>query len=117
MHNLPVAVAEEDIADMFSVADSDRDGRISFREFQKMVNPPKPPEGPKPTKDDLAKRFSQLSPEEDVWIEEVAAGPEVLVEETEGTGEESVAATAGGLSSAGGGVYVALLGRGAGDQV
>ena len=39
MHNLPVAVADEDIADMFAVADSDSDGRISYKEFQKMINP------------------------------------------------------------------------------
>ena len=60
MHNLPVAVADEDIADMFAVADSDSDGRISYKEFQKMINPPKPPEGPKPTKQDFVKRFSQV---------------------------------------------------------
>ena len=63
MHNLPVAVADEDIADMFAVADSDSDGRISYKEFQKMINPPKPPEGPKPTKQDFVKRFSQVSPD------------------------------------------------------
>ena len=62
MHNLPVAVADEDIADMFAVADSDSDGRISYKEFQKMINPPKPPEGPKPTKQDFVKRFSQVIP-------------------------------------------------------
>ena len=63
MHNLPVAVADEDIADMFAVADSDSDGRISYKEFQKMINPPKPPEGPKPTKQDFVKRFSQVNPD------------------------------------------------------
>ena len=63
MHNLPVAVADEDIADMFAVADSDSDGRISYKEFQKMINPPKPPEGPKPTKQDFVKRFSQVIPD------------------------------------------------------
>ena len=34
MQSLPVAVTDEDIADMFAVADSDRDGRISYHEFQ-----------------------------------------------------------------------------------
>ena len=66
MHNLPVAVADEDIADMFAVADSDSDGRISYKEFQKMINPPKPPEGPKPTKQDFVKRFSQVMHRYDV---------------------------------------------------
>ena len=36
------------------------DGRISYKEFQKMINPPKPPEGPKPTKKDFVQRFSQV---------------------------------------------------------
>ena len=67
MHNLPVAVADEDIADMFAVADSDSDGRISYKEFQKMINPPKPPEGPKPTKQDFVKRFSQVINIWSIW--------------------------------------------------
>ena len=60
MRNLPVAVAEVDIEDMFSVADVDKDGKISYKvgkvkikliiilheysqEFQAMINPPQPP--------------------------------------------------------------------------
>ena len=31
MRNLPVAVAEEDIDEMFEVADTDRDGRIGYK--------------------------------------------------------------------------------------
>ena len=65
MRNLPVAVAEDDIDDMFNTADTDGDGKIGYKvndllvtvvyimnikEFQNMINPPKPPEGPKPTK-------------------------------------------------------------------
>ena len=36
---------------MFSYADQDFDGKISWSEFQTMINPPKPP---KPTLADLA---------------------------------------------------------------
>ncbi|XP_023338087.1 calmodulin-beta [Eurytemora carolleeae] len=49
MLNLPVPVSEQDIEDMFNYADSDRDGRINYKEFQTMINPPKPPEPPKPS--------------------------------------------------------------------
>ena len=31
MRNLPVAVTEDDIEDMFAVADTDKDGRISYK--------------------------------------------------------------------------------------
>ena len=31
MRNLPVAVTEEDIEDMFAVADTDQDGKISYK--------------------------------------------------------------------------------------
>ena len=33
MSRLPVYVSEDDIAEMFSVADRDQDGRISYKEF------------------------------------------------------------------------------------
>ena len=33
MTRLPVFVSEEEIAEMFSVADKDKDGRISYAEF------------------------------------------------------------------------------------
>jgi len=33
MSRLPVYVSEDDIAEMFSVADRDQDGRISYNEF------------------------------------------------------------------------------------
>jgi len=97
MHNLPVAVADEDIADMFAVADSDSDGRISYKEFQKMINPPKPPEGPKPTKQDFVKRFSQASPV-CTEMEPLLQESPVMVTISGPTGESSVGATAGGLS-------------------
>ena len=70
MRNLPVSVSEEDIGEMFDVADTDKDGKIGYKvikiqfvlddkhvflqEFQAMINPPKPPEYPKPTKAQLA---------------------------------------------------------------
>lgn len=34
-------VSEDDIEEMFSFADKDKDGKISFMEFQLMINPPK----------------------------------------------------------------------------
>ena len=39
-------VDEEDIEEMFSYADKDKDGKISYLEFQAMINPPKPPTEP-----------------------------------------------------------------------
>jgi Ca2+-binding EF-hand superfamily protein len=42
-------VSEEDIEEMFTFADKDGDGKISYTEFQIMINPPKPPEQPRPT--------------------------------------------------------------------
>ena len=39
MRNLPEYVSEEDIAAMFSVADTDGDGVIDFREFRVMLAP------------------------------------------------------------------------------
>ena len=49
-------VSEEDIEEMFSYADKDGDGKISYTEFKIMINPPKPPEQPRPTLADLARR-------------------------------------------------------------
>ncbi len=34
MRNLPVPVADEDIEQMFDYADTDKDGRLSYKEFQ-----------------------------------------------------------------------------------
>ena len=34
-------VSEDDIEEMFTFADKDKDGKISFMEFQMMINPPK----------------------------------------------------------------------------
>ena len=36
-------VSEDDIEEMFEFADKDGDGKISFLEFQLMINPPQPP--------------------------------------------------------------------------
>ena len=33
MKNLPVAVADEDIEEMFEFADKNRDGKLSYQEF------------------------------------------------------------------------------------
>ena len=49
-------MSEEDIEEMFTYADNDGDGKISYTEFQIMINPPKHPEPPRPTLADLAKK-------------------------------------------------------------
>ena len=41
-------MSEEDIEEMFTFADKDSDGKISYIEFQAMINPPKPPPEPQP---------------------------------------------------------------------
>ena len=41
---------------MFTFADKDCDGKISYTEFQIMISPPKPPEAPRPTLADLARK-------------------------------------------------------------
>ena len=35
-------VSEEEIEEMFTFADKDKDGKISYPEFQLMMSPPKP---------------------------------------------------------------------------
>ena len=61
MKNLPVPVSDRDINEMFKVADINNDGKIDFSEFKAMVNPPKPPEAPKPTKAELQNLFYRTS--------------------------------------------------------
>ena len=41
-------MSEEDIEEMFTYADNDGDGKISYTEFQAMINPPNPPTEPQP---------------------------------------------------------------------
>ena len=41
-------MSEEDIEEMFTFDDKDSDGKISYQEFQAMINPPKPPPEPQP---------------------------------------------------------------------
>ena len=36
-------MSEDEIEEMFAYADKDGDGKISYQEFQAMINPPKPP--------------------------------------------------------------------------
>ncbi|XP_023324888.1 calmodulin-like protein 4 [Eurytemora carolleeae] len=57
MNNLPIPVSETDVEEMFTFADKDNDGRISYKEFRIMINPPKPIEGPKPTRKDLQLKY------------------------------------------------------------
>ena len=37
MKNLPVTVEDEDMEEMFEYADKDKDGKLSFQEFQVML--------------------------------------------------------------------------------
>ena len=53
MKSLPVCVEDADIEEMFQFADQDGDGKLSYQEFQVMINPPAPPEQPKPHISDL----------------------------------------------------------------
>ena len=48
MRNLPEKVHDDDIKEMFDFADANQDGKISYEEFQIMINPPKPVEMPRP---------------------------------------------------------------------
>ena len=59
MKNLPEKVSEEDIECMFSCADQDQDGKISFSEFQVMINPPRSREVARP---DIAELHSKTGP-------------------------------------------------------
>ena len=63
---------------MFAYADKDKDGKISYTEFQTMINPPRPPTEPQPyltpapavkkvtikTKDDDDKPFGRTDTEQ-----------------------------------------------------
>ena len=49
MSGLPVAVSEEDIEEMFSFADKDGDGQLSYEEFLTMIKPQQPPPQIKPS--------------------------------------------------------------------
>ena len=60
MRNLPEKVSDEEIEQMFSFADANNDGKISYDEFQIMINPPKPSERPKPSR---LKQYSKLTTE------------------------------------------------------
>ena len=48
MRSLPEKVPDKEIEEMFAFADKDGDEKLSFAEFQIMINPPLPPEEPKP---------------------------------------------------------------------
>ena len=81
MRNLPVAVEETEIDEMFRVADDDGDGKIGFevvraihwlldnlltvfQEFCRMIHPPPLPKDKKPTKAEIASHFPEDREEE-----------------------------------------------------
>ena len=74
MKNLPVFVSDEDIEDMFSFADKDGDGKLSYAEFKIMIDPPQPPEVPKPHITDLGLQPQVFSPD-DPGPESILASP------------------------------------------
>merc|ERR1719384_1473201 len=57
MRNLPVPVKEEDIEEMFEYADKDKDGKITYSEFQIMINPQKKPSSPEKKSMKSLKKF------------------------------------------------------------
>jgi len=63
MKSLPVCVEDADIEEMFQFADQDGDGKLSYQEFQVMINPPAPPEQPKPHISDLGMPEQVFSPD------------------------------------------------------
>jgi len=62
MKNLPVPVEDADIDEMFAYADKNCDGKLSYSEFEVMVNPPQPPEVPKPHISDIGMAPQIFSP-------------------------------------------------------
>ena len=62
MKNLPIEVSEEDIEDMFAAVDKNKDDKISYREFQKMINPPDIPQAAKPFVSQLGLKPQLFSP-------------------------------------------------------
>jgi len=68
MRSLPVRVPDHDIEEMFTFADKDNDGKLSYAEFKIMIDPPAPPEVPKPSITELGLPPQIFSPE--------PAGPE-----------------------------------------
>ena len=49
MRSLPLPVSEADIEEMFSFADKDGDGQLSYEEFLTMIKPQQPPPLIKPS--------------------------------------------------------------------
>jgi len=75
MQLLPTPVDPEEAEEMFDFADKDRDCKISWDEFQIMINPPPPPKPPTPHRAMLAATF--LPPTEKIQeAEEPTSKPE-----------------------------------------
>lgn len=68
MKNLPIEVSEDDIEDMFAAVDKNKDDRISYREFQKMINPPDIPQAAKPYVSQLGLKPQLFSPPSGVTL-------------------------------------------------
>merc|ERR1711915_899184 len=62
MKNLPVAVPDEDIEEMFDYADKDKNGKLSYKEFEVMIRPRAPPARPKPHITDIGMKPQTFSP-------------------------------------------------------
>ena len=62
MKNLPIEVSEDEIEDMFAAVDKNKDDKISYREFQKMINPPDIPQAAKPYVSQIGLKPQLFSP-------------------------------------------------------
>ena len=51
-------MSEDEIEEMFAYADKDGDGKISYQEFQAMINPPKPPPATEKSRKSLVKKVT-----------------------------------------------------------
>jgi len=62
MKSLPVPVTDEEIEEMFSFADKNKDGKLSYAEFETMIKPQIPPEIERPHITDIGMLPQLFSP-------------------------------------------------------
>lgn len=93
MQSLPVPVDDKDIEEMFAYADKDNDGKLSWQEFQVMINPPPPPKPPTPHIDELT--ILQVKQEKQGLLEQKNGPPPPTTSTpaTSSTGDEATLVT------------------------
>ena len=67
MSQLPEPVSDNEISEMFNFADKDADGKLSYAEFQIMIDPPAPPIIPKPSISDIGLPPQVNKKEDGIW--------------------------------------------------